>query len=272
MTTGESSVTSAPGTQGEESEPYSKLARKQRHRRSKPRRKKDKASQRLAKPQQRHSRGATVASQQRYWNEFDDGSVGDADNEYAIYVDPDATSGFPGGAAFASVCSKLLENTCAVFRWLTNATVIPATPDLEQEPLLHHESSTENSAVTDEESAKARQHSHLPNSYARHGTESERDLRLHRCCITAFAASLALLVAAAVLVGIEHRQSSQNMEIGVIIVVLLAYTTAILGSGCMVGQRANLGWKYRGIVIGAGVGEFSVGLVILVMILNPLDM
>jgi hypothetical protein len=74
----------------------------------------------------------------RYWNEFDDGSEFGDDSSYAIYVNPDESSNFPGTETISTVFSVLYDglNTGAryIVSWLPSPT--RGSKACEREPLL----------------------------------------------------------------------------------------------------------------------------------------
>ena len=230
-----------------------------------------KSFKRLSNFPSANGKDVSYPENQRYWNEFDDGSEGEQDDTYILYIDPDASSGFPGAAAIATLYNKLLGNlkssTHGIFS-LSHDSEIEGT---EREPLLRHDIDIESSDTSDDDAATIRPvRSYPSSSRVQRYMGSQSDTILHRCCISFLMISLVLLVAAAALLSSGIRETDSRIQAGVIGSVLLALSLAVIGSGCMVGQKTELTWRYRWIVLLTDVCVLLAGLTLLIVASNPL--
>ena len=212
-------------------------------------------------------KGPSQSSAQRYWNEFDDGSEGERDEPYTIFVDP-KSSGILSGAA---VVSKFLTSlsTSSKAPWekikntLTSQPEEAAGPD-ERSPLMDSSHSPisptiEDSSDSDNETTaavKRRSYSTIASQH-RHPARSARESMLFRCSLGSFAASFIFVIVAAILVGTGRRKAAAKLNIGVAVCVGASAVSVILGVGCTVSRRDILHWFHRS----------AVGLTLLLVIL-----
>ncbi|KAL6715024.1 hypothetical protein ACLMJK_007285 [Lecanora helva] len=243
---GESSMTSAPDTvTPAESKPVKK-GRRQSHRR---------------RILQKGLRETPRSKQQRYWNEFDDGSEGSEDEAYTILVDPNASAGLPGAAVvsnlFARIGSTIRTQGQKVAFWRPASDEPSKDPKGANEPLLNgqHSPGMDDSDLSDEESstglmdpALQRRYSTFPNTYESPAIRA-RETLLFRSCVTSFLASLILLFVAAILETTGRRKAEATVDAGVIIGVAASLVFAIIAVGSMVGRKDDVGWVHRTIVV-----------------------
>lgn len=240
---GESSATSAPDVV--ESPPLSAFKTKRRH------------SRRKRLPEKRLGK-SSQSTQQRYWNEFDDGSEGSGNEAYTIFVDPDASSTFPGmdmvSNFFIALASKINAAEHRATHWLRPSGDLD---DREHEPLINgdHTPSIEDSDMSDPETSPDYAKPRVQGRYATFPSATQapairaRESLLFRSCLASFAASIVLLVVAAILETTGRRKAETTVDAGVIIGVASSLVFAIIAVGSMVGRRDNVGWIHRAVVL-----------------------
>ena len=197
------------------------------------------------------------ARQERYWNEFDDGSEGSQDEVYTIFVDPNGSYSIPGAAAvsrvFESLSSKIKTAEEKVLHLLRSP---PRTRHGEQRPLVRGERSpsTADSDQSEVDSSnrsvkrsQLRRYSTFPALSQPHAVRA-RELLLFRSCLASFASSFILLVVAAILITTGRRKAANEVDVGVIIGVVSSLVFAVMGVGSMVGRKDDVGWVHRAIV------------------------
>lgn len=203
---------------------------------------------RLSQPSQRR--------QERYWNEFDDGSEGSENEVYTIYVDPNASFNFPGTVTvskfFTSLASRIKASEEKVSSWLKCQ---PPTIPNERQPLVN---GFQSPSVEDSESdgdspvlhrslSAQRRYSTFP-TLVQSPAVRARETLLFRSCIATFVASFLLLIVAAILEMTGRRKAEVTVDAGVIAGVASSLVFAIIGVGSMVGRKDNVGWVHRAIV------------------------
>ena len=253
---GESSATSAPDAL--EASPISPFKKKRRQ----PKRHVD--SRKLSK---------NLPRQQRYWNEFDDGSEGDQPEAYAIYVDPEAPTQFPGAAAVSNFCRLVAEHTKASTEKMTSWMKGTKAADREQESLINGiHSSPDDSDFSDNGTSEVtqtpRRYSTFP-SHAQHTRNEAQEKHLFRSCLLSFAASIILLIVAAILVTTGRQKVAAEVDLGVVIGVAASLVFAIIGLGSLLARRAHLGWVHRVIVLLVFLGVMLVSVALLVALSRP---
>lgn len=233
---GESSATSAPEILA--SPPQNAL--KEKRRRSRPK-----------KMLQKRLQQASQSKQQRYWNEFDDGSEGSENEAYTIFVDPNASYTIPGADAFAKFYTSLITNVKASRDKVSSSFNHSLTKDTkERKPLVNstHSPSVDDSDSTDDESSPTqRRYSTFP-SLPQTPAMRARETLLFRSCIGFFCASFVLLTIAAILERTGRRKAETTVDAGVIIGVAASLVSAITGVGSMVGRKDDVGWVHRACV------------------------
>ena len=188
---------------------------------------------------------------QTYWNEFDDGS--DIENEpYTIFVDPDAESQFFGAKTIAHIFSKARGPMEKVRGWLT-----PMASPRERRPLLQDRGYFTEQAETDVDDIDASS-SDFPSGYATHYATfpsihdqrfaRARERMLFRATIASFAASLALLLVASLLVATGKHKLHIEVDAGATVGIVSSLFFATLGFGTMLYRSEKLSWLHRGFV------------------------
>lgn len=204
---------------------------------------------------------AAQQARQTYWNEYDDGS--DAENEpYAIYIDPNADTTFPGSKAFSQIYSTVKAPMSKFRGWLS-----PSTSPTEQRPLLRNGNGNGNGrpsnntspggyfTETDMEDEAYASSTEFPVGYATHYATlpSVRDQRysrsrqqlLFRGTIASFVASGVLFLIASMLVATGKHKLRVEVDVGAIIGVVSSLFFATLGLGTMMYTSPSLGWTYK---------------------------
>ena len=198
-----------------------------------------------------------IQQQQRYWNEYDDDSEGSDNGSYAIYVNPDAAYTLPGSAAVKSVMSSL-GSKCKIPSASLKSWLKPreTSGNREQAPLINGGPSpnTDDSDISDDDIdskhalfGSKRHYSTFP-TITRTPAVRARERLLFRSCLASFAASLILLLVAAILETTGRRKAVARVDAGVVIGVAAGLVFAIIAVGCMLGRKDQLGWAHRGIV------------------------
>lgn len=208
---------------------------------------------------QRQQQGPAQATQQRYWNEFDDGSEGSQDEVYTVFVDPNASYSIPGAAAvsrlFESLSSSIKVAEEKTLHWLKS---FQETKHCEQRPLIHGERSpsTPDSDQFDVNSPRGIMRHYPRDHYSTFGASSSsqspavraREALLFRSCLASFAGSLILLLVAAILVTTGRRKDAGAVDAGVVIGVVSSLVFAVMAVGSMMMRRDDVGWVHRCVV------------------------
>jgi SPX domain protein involved in polyphosphate accumulation len=202
----------------------------------------------------------------RYWNEYDDGSELGEDSSYAIYVDPEESSNFPGteniSNAFSALYGGLSNGARQILSWIP--TPILGPKGREREPLLAGQRGRpylEDSSDSDR-NAKAMDGSLRRSSGVRAGSRvtsdstigrrkvrDSRETLVFRTYLAAFLLSYVMLVLSAVLQGTGRPKASLEVATGVIIGVVIALFCGIGGVGLMISRRDSLSWLHRAAVV-----------------------
>ena len=257
---GESSATSAPEASGVlEASPLS------------PCKKKRKVPKRQA-PIRKGSQDRRQPAHRRYWNEFDDGSEGEQHEAYTIYIDPNASSTFPGAAMVSKLWEGIGLKSKAPRQKITGWFRTSAAIDTENEPLTNSvRSSPEDSGLSDEENLTlpGRRHYSTFPTHVRRKHDPTREVVLFRSCISSFAASYILLLVAVILLSTGRRKAATEVDAGVVIGVSAALVFAVIGVGSMFARRKELGWVHRTTVLLLSLCVFLVGVALLVAMNHP---
>lgn len=197
------------------------------------------------------------SEQQKYWNEYDDGSeAGDVNEPYTIYIDPDAESTFPGVKTVVYFFSQLSSGVKVpmekVKTWFTpyrnSGERRPLTSD-SQGRYFTARANSFNGAETDVEDDASS--SDFPSGYnAHYGTFSsindQKLMRNHenllfRGTVASFVAAFILLSIATLLVFTGRRHLRIEVDAGVIVGVVASLFFATLGFTIMLYRWARLG-------------------------------
>ncbi|KAK8048743.1 hypothetical protein PG994_010473 [Apiospora phragmitis] len=191
----------------------------------------------------------------RYWNEYDNGSEA-GDEEYTLYINPDASGSFPG---LGSMRGMLNGSARKIRGWLGHPD-----KDDEHQSLLHAHNlptdyfSIRNSAHnTDTEATEDEDASSVEypiRGYAAHyaalpSIEDQRIARfrekvMHRCAVVSFLISIVLLIVASVLVATGRHKLQVEVDVG----VTLAVVVSLFASCAMLYRQDPLGFIYQSVV------------------------
>ena len=214
--------------------------------------------------------------QQRYWNEYDEASEGERDDVYAILVDPEKPSAFPGIAVASKLYhitvarAKALADKIASWRRSSNSKAT----DPERDSLTNGlQFSPDDSDPSGDDMPAAvegvRQYSTFP-TQPRYCNDQIREGFFFRSCVLSFAASLILLIIAAVLLTIRRKKVDTEVDISVVIGVTASLIFAILGVSSMMASRADLGWVYRAVVVLTSLCVLLIGVALLAATSRPM--
>ncbi|KAI4254058.1 MAG: hypothetical protein LQ352_003331 [Teloschistes flavicans] len=197
------------------------------------------------------------SSNQRYWNEYDDGDENSDNEPFAIYIDPNRSSSFPGSniisKAAASLGSYVKASSTRVKSWFRPSEQVEnQTPLLVDEPASPEDDSDFDDSPIDPLMNHGRARRHYSTFHDRYYTDPalrSRELLLTRCCIAFFVASFALLLVAACLDFAGRRKEILEVDIGVITGVVFSLLFAIVGVGCMARKEGRIPIVVRLVVL-----------------------
>lgn len=230
-------------------------------------------SRRPSQTQQTSSPPSTIStpggSSGTYWNEYEHGSeAGDNDEgAYALYIDPNASTDFPG---FVYIKSMFTAPVDTIRHWLK-----PRSPETsETQPLIgggqtppvdyfsaRHNSAagtTDNEATEDEYASslnssvgrrhggKMQQYASLPESEAdqEYKIAVYRDTVLTRTVILAFVAAFVLLGVSGVLIATGRHKLRLEVDAGVTVGSVASLFCACMGLGAMLYRHYPVGVMY----------------------------
>ncbi|PHH66914.1 hypothetical protein CDD81_5266 [Ophiocordyceps australis] len=193
--------------------------------------------------------------QGKYWNEYDDGSdTGGADDEYAIYIDPEHGSSFPG-LAYARAMVTLPYQKAR--QWLGKrrpASMSSDSTDSQhaQRPLLaanHHPAGYSSTAMDAQQDSPAdvyaaSAHDAMPSLSLRR-MERYRERALAWGTGGSFVASFLLLGIASILMATGKRRLRVEVDAGVTVGVVASLFCACMGLGMTLYRRDKLTLPYR---------------------------
>lgn len=206
-------------------------------------------------------RGQTTHSPQsqhsRYWNEFDDGDEPSDPDAYTILINPHTSRSLPGTAGVSKlasiIASHLPFSTSTVREWLQphrsashNARDPPrskhASPD--PEPLC---------STIDDDDAFPRSQPYTQCTYSTFPTfdcpDSQtvqpRDTLLLRLSMASFAFAFTTLFVTAALAFSARRKAHLPADVGILVGVIAALTSAVTGLTLMFSREVSLGWVWR---------------------------
>lgn len=216
---------------------------------------------------------AQPTSQVKYWNEYDDGSeAGGPEDEYAIYIDPDQGSGFPGFGYVQAVLGLPFEKVKHWFR-------LNRSP--ERQPLLNDRPTTQHgyfstSADSDEEGYAS------SSEFPAHGfvghyafpSISEQKVQRYRenvlFWVTAgcFAASFALLAISSVLISTGRHKMRVEVDAAVTVGVACSLLSACSALGATLYRRDPLTISYRVMVGSTFIASCLLNSMLLVLVVG----
>ncbi|KAI3342472.1 hypothetical protein F4824DRAFT_495417 [Ustulina deusta] len=210
----------------------------------------------------RSSHSVATMPPSTYWNEYDHGSeAGDHDNDYVIYIDPNAHDEFPG---LAFVKSMFVGPVDSVRHWLqpqkskdTSFTATSSSPS-ETQSLLDHGPNASSGASTDYFSIAARRlttdepvtedeyFSSHSSSFSALDSKMGRyqDKMLTRGIIVAFLAAFVLLGVSVLLVVTGRRRLRLEVDAGAVLGSVASLFCACMGLGAMLYRQYPGGYLY----------------------------
>ncbi|KAL8869128.1 MAG: hypothetical protein Q9174_004501 [Haloplaca sp. 1 TL-2023] len=199
-------------------------------------------------------------SRQRYWNEYDDGDE-DSDNEpFAIYIDPNKSTSFPGAHTISNAASSLAAQAKRSSKKMRSWMGFSEKPH-EQTSLLADEAASPEDDDSDLEDSplgplmdhhlKPRHYATFRDHYVVDRNVQARESLLQRCCIAFFLASFVLLLVATCLASAGRRKAVFKVDIGVITGVVFSLVFAVAGVGCTFKRTTRVGHLQRALVFGA---------------------
>lgn len=219
----------------------------------------------------------------RYWNEFDDAEERPEDQVYTIYVNPDEDTHFPGAEtvskAFSAMYQSLGRTKRRIVSWLPMRSRkrdhdLDAEEEGVRRPLLGgHNSSTDSdddeSSDTDTSippcrSSKKRRSAIRP---ATPGPCRKLLLRsqpnvtqdhIHTSCekvlfhayLGCYAISFILLLMSGIMKATSRYKAKMEVDAGIIVGVIAALGSAIMGISLMISREERLSWLHR--ILGGG--------------------
>lgn len=212
---------------------------------------------------------------QRYWNEFDDGDEGREDQVYAIYVNPDEPTTFPGvetmSKAFSSMYQSLGRAAHGMASWLPMQSRDHDVEQAVRRPLLgvrtrdadgeNDDSSDTGSSLSPSTSAK-KQRSRLfstgPDARRASGMNSHHiaqyqhvhpslENTLFRTYAGCYAIAFILLIISTILQTAGRHRAKVEVDAGVIVGVVAALGSAIVGISLMISREERLSWLHRAV-------------------------
>ncbi|KAH7376129.1 hypothetical protein B0T11DRAFT_17104 [Plectosphaerella cucumerina] len=199
--------------------------------------------------------------QAQYWNEYDNGSDR-GDDEYAIYIDPDADDSFPGLNSVRAIIRRPLQLATS---WFSSRD--RTDDDTAHRPLLSSEDTARGAPYggispfnndTDEDIEYASSEENLPFSgfagyYALPSVNEQRVERyreevLSWSTIGAFAASFVLLAVASILLATGRHRLRVEVDAGVTVGVVASLFCACVGLGAMMLRTGTMSIMYQAAV------------------------
>lgn len=198
---------------------------------------------------------AVDTQQFKYWNEYDDGSeTGGAEEDYAIYINPDEGTSFPGFAYMQSIIAIPFTKAKRWFhvgqRTHEHQSLLSSPP-----PTSHsYGSMTTANVDSDEEGYASSDNNYGFQGYAHHyAFPSVDDQRMRRYrervllwgTAGCFAASFVLLTITSVLISTGKRKLRVEVDAGVTVGVVVSLFCACSGLGMTLYREDPLPLLYR---------------------------
>jgi hypothetical protein len=197
------------------------------------------------------------SQQQKYWNEYDDGSeAGDINEPYTIYIDPDAESTFPGVKTVVYVFSRLSSGVKFPIEKFKTWLSPPGSTD-ERRPLTseshggYFTTHTNSFNVIETDVDDDASSSDFPIGYNAHYATfpsisdqklmRHREKLLFRGTVASFVAAFLLLFIASLLVFTGRHHLRIEVDAGVIVGVVASLFFATLGFTIMLYRWRRLG-------------------------------
>lgn len=212
----------------------------------------------------------------KYWNEYDDGSDdGRAEDEYAIYIDPDHEADFPGLAYVRAITTLPYERAKQWFERRKSGD--------ETRPLLspaYARSRYSSPAIESEEEGYSSSDGIPQQGYSTYRalpSTSEQKLTRYRekvllwGTVGCFSTSFVLLAVAAMLVCTGKRKLRVEVDVGVTLGVMVSLLCACMGLGMTLCRRDTLETMHRLLVWGTFVASCLLNGMLLVVVLGSTE-
>lgn len=224
----------------------------------------------------------TPHTQIKYWNEYDDGSEA-ADDDYAIYIDPEAQSSFPGLGYVHAIVALPYEK---VRGWFKMRQSPERTPLLGSNTTQGHGTNgttgyTSTSVDSEEEGEGGYASSDgIPTEgYVTHYASTfpsvnEQKMLRHRerallwGTTGCFAASFVLISIAAILISAGKRKLHVEVDVGVSIGVMLSLLCACFGLGMTLYRDDHLSVLYRLVVWASFIASCLLNGMLLILVID----
>lgn len=217
---------------------------------------------------------AQLDSPVKYWNEYDDGSeAGGPEDDYAIYINPDDDTGFPGLAYVNSMLALPLEKAKQWFKM--------RRPSNEHRPLLSpkHGSSLgcASTVVDSEEEGYFTSDGYPQFGYATHHalpSIGEQEVQRYRDKVLVWATlgclvfSFALLGIDSVLILTGKHKLRVEVDAGVTVGTMISLFCAGSGLGMMLYRRGPLSLSFKVMVWSAFIASCILNGMLLVLVLG----
>lgn len=195
-------------------------------------------------------------AQPKYWNEYDDGSeAGDAEDGYAIYINPDDSSGFPGMGYVNAIVTMPYEKIRGWFRLKDQRESRPLLGDDHPSYGGYGGYSSAGHTDSDEEAGYSSSDGIPTEGYATHYASlpsiNEQQVRQYRervlfwGTLASFAASYILMGVAAILISTGKRKLRIEVDVGVTVGVMMSLFCSCAGLGMTLYRRDNLSLAMR---------------------------
>lgn len=197
----------------------------------------------------------------RYWNEFDDGDELSDPDAYTILINPDTSRSLPGTARISKlasiIASHLTLSTSTVKEWLQpqrsasyNVRCPPKSNHATPDPETLFSTIDDDDASSTSQPYTQRTYSTFPtfNSSDSQAVQT-RDTILFRLSIASFAFAFTTLFVAAALASSARRKAYLPADVGILVGVIAALTSAVTGLALMFSREVSLGWVWRGILL-----------------------
>ncbi len=196
-----------------------------------------------------------------YWNEFDDGDQASDPEAYTILVDPHTSKTLPGAAGISRsanfITSTLTLSTQKIKQYLQP---LPGTTHNDRSPLISKDPASDPGVVSspiddDRISTTSAPHTHATYSTFPTLTDSHsqpvqnRDKVLLRLSIASSAVSFTTLLIAASLAISTRRKPHLFADLGILVGVIAASTSAVTGLALMCSRDVSVAWLWWGLIL-----------------------
>jgi len=194
-----------------------------------------------------------------YWNEFDDGDQASDPEAYTILVDPHTSKTLPGAAGISRLANFINSTlTLSIQKIKQHLRPPPSTTHNARSPLISKDAASDPEIVSspiDDDDALSAPHTHATYSTFPTLTDSQsqpvqtRDRLLLRLSIASFVFSLTTLLIAASLASSTRRKPDLFADLGILVGVIAASTSAVTGLALMCSRDVSMAWLWWGLIL-----------------------